>query len=127
MPAMADFRLSELERRFLKLALCSSAQGAEISTSAVKLIESWRHRGVESSTIESALEGNGAEAPAQISSKPDYGLTIVPWGRHKGKMFMDVPPHDLRSTWQWITEDPGRAARFKNLAHSINQFLNQGS
>ena len=122
---MPGFALTDRERQFLRLALCSSAQGSEITTSAQKLIESLRNRHVESSTIETALEGgNGAEPPVQLS-RPDYGLNIMPFGRHKGEMFMDIPPYDLRSTLRWINGAPDRAARFKDLAQAIEQFLNQ--
>lgn len=81
---------------------------------------------MESSAIESALEGgNGSEAPVPLFSKPDYGLTVMPWGRHKGQQFMNIAPCHLRSTFRWITEDAGRAQRFSELAEAIRQFLNQ--
>jgi len=125
MPVMA-FELTDLGRQLLRPALCSSAQGGEITTSALKLIKSWRDRGVESSSIETAFEGSAAELPVQLS-KPDHGLNMMPFGRHKGELFMDIPPYDLRSTLRWINEAPDRAQRFKDLAQSIEQFLQQGS
>jgi hypothetical protein len=51
----------------------------------------------------------------------------MPFGRHKGEMFMDIPPCDLRSTLRWINEAPDRARKFKDLANAIEQFLQQGS
>jgi hypothetical protein len=123
---MADFRLSELERQLLRLALCRSAQGGEITTSAMKLIKSWRDRGVESNSIETAFEGSGAEPPVQLS-KPDHGLNVMPFGQHKGEMFMNIPPSDLHSTFRWINEAPARARKFKDLADAIDQFLNLGA
>jgi hypothetical protein len=125
--AMASsLELSDLERKLLRLALCSSAQGAEVTTSAVKLIESWRNRGVESATIETALEGHGnGSEPAIRMSRPDYGLTRMPFGQHKGEMFMDIPPNYLRFIRRWINDAPDRATRFKDLAEAIEQFLQQ--
>ena len=47
-----------MERKLLRLALSPSAHGGEITTSATKLINALRTRGVESSTIENALESS---------------------------------------------------------------------
>lgn len=123
MPVMA-FELTDLERQLLRLALCSSAQGGEITTSALKLIKSWRDRGVESSSIETAFEGNAAEPPVQLS-KPDWGLTRMPFGKRRGEMFMNLQPSYLRFMSRWINEAPDRASKFKDLANAIDQFLNQ--
>jgi hypothetical protein len=123
----AAFELSDRERKLLRLALCGSAQGAEITTSAQKLIESWRARGVESSAVENALEGNhGAEVAIRMS-RPDYGLVVCPFKKHKDEMLMDIPPSYLRWILGWIKEAPDRAARFKDFAYAVEQFLKQGS
>jgi hypothetical protein len=126
MQVMPAFELSDLERKLLRLALCSSAQGGEIAASAQKLIESWLNRGVESVAIESALDGgsNGSE-PVIRMSRPDYGLTTMPFGRHKGSMFLDIEPSYLRFIRGWINDAPDRAARFKELAEAIEHFLQQ--
>jgi Putative quorum-sensing-regulated virulence factor len=120
--------LSELERRLVRLALDSSAQGGEISTSATKLIKSLRSRGVDGSVLLNALEGgtDGAEVAVRMS-RPDWGLTVMPWGKFKGQMFADIQPDYLRWAQQWILEDEKRAARFKDLAYAIEQFLKQGT
>jgi len=111
------FRLEDMERKLLRLALSPSAQGGEISTSAIKLISALRARGVESSVLENALEGNGAtEALVPVTSKPDWGLTRMPWGQHKGSLFMDIPPSYLR--WALNTWRPLEA---------IKNFLNQSN
>jgi hypothetical protein len=65
------------------------------------------------------------EAPITVFSKPDHGLNVMPFGKHKGELFMDIPPYDLRSTFRWINDDPGRASKFHELADAIQQFLNQ--
>jgi hypothetical protein len=125
--SMAAFELSDRERKFLRLALCGSAQGAEITTSAQKLIESWRARGVESALIENALEGDhGAEVAIRMS-RPDYGLVVCPFKKHKGELLMDIEPSYLRWILGWIKEDYGRAVRFKDFAYAVEQFLQQGS
>ena len=125
MAIMAGFALTERERQLLRLALCSSAQGGEITTSAEKLIQSLRRRNVESGAIETALEGIGADEPSTQISRPDYGLTTMPWGKHRGKMFMDIEPSYLRFIRRWIADAPDRAVKFKSLAEAIEQFLEQ--
>ena len=65
--------------------------------SATKLINALRARGVESSAIENALEGSGdTRTCPPVISKPDWGLTTLPWGKHKGELLMDIPPSYLR-------------------------------
>ena len=119
------FRLEDMERKLLRLALSPSAQGGEISTSAIKLISALRARGVESSVLENALEGNGdTEALVPVTSKPDWGLTRMPWGQHEGSLFMDIPPSYLRWALNtWRPDTPGR----KELLDAIRNFLDQAS
>jgi hypothetical protein len=122
--AMA-FRLEDMERKLLRLAVSPSAQGGEVTTSAIKLINTLRARGVESSTIENALEGsNGAENTAPVHSKPDWGLTRMPFGQHKGSLFMDIPPSYLQWALRtWTPDTPGR----QELLGAIRNFLNQAN
>jgi hypothetical protein len=122
--AMA-FRLEDMERKLLRLALSPSAQGGEITTSATKLINALWARGVESSMIENALEGNGVtEKIAPVISKPDWGLVQMPWGKHKGSLLMDISSSYLRWALQtWKPDTPGR----KELLDAINNFLNQAN
>jgi hypothetical protein len=126
--SMAGFELTELERRLLRLALCSSAQGAEISTSATKLIQSWRARGVESSALENVFSGgqDGVEVVIQMS-RPDYGLTVCPFKKYRGEMLMNIPPSYLHWILGWINEAPDRATKFKDFAYAVEEFLKQGS
>jgi len=120
--AMA-FGLEDMERKLLRLALSPSAQGGEITTSAVKLISALRARGVESSEIENALEGDGTrDAIVPVMSKPDWGLTRMPFGQHKGSLFMDIPPSYLRWALRtWRPDTPGR----QELLDAIKNFLDQ--
>jgi hypothetical protein len=122
--AMA-FRLEDTERKLLRLALSPSAQGGEIATSATKLINALRARGVESSMIENALEvSNDAENMAPVMSRPDWGLTRMPWGKHKGELLMDIPPSYLRWALRtWTPDTPGR----QELLEAIKNFLNQAN
>ena len=110
----------------MRLALCPSAQG-EITTSAIKLINTLRARGVESSAIENALEGSGEENTFPVISRPDWGMTMLSFGKHKGEMPMDIPPSYLRWVLRWISESPERGASpmLGETAHAIEQFFKQ--
>jgi hypothetical protein len=80
---------------------------------------------VTSSQIEAARESNGAtEAIAPVISKPDWGLTRMPWGKHKGELFMDIEPSYLGWAAQNSTPDtPGR----QELINAIRNFLSQAN
>ena len=121
-------RLEDMERKLLRLALSPSAQGGEVTTSAIKLINTLRARGVESSAIENALEGSGAENMVPVLSGPDWGMTMLSFGKHKGEMLMDIPPSYLRWVLRWISESPERGASpmLGETAHAIEQFFKQG-
>jgi hypothetical protein len=128
-PVVANaFMLGEMERKLLRLALSPSAQGGEVTTSAIKLINTLRARGVESSAIENALEGSGAENMVAVLSRPDWGMTMLSFGKHKGEMLMDIPPSYLRWLLRWISESSERAASpmLSETAHAIEQFFKQG-
>jgi hypothetical protein len=117
--------LTEQEKKLLCLGLDPAAQPGEIQGGAVKFFQSLRKRRVTDDQIESSLTGsNGAAAPPN-RSVADWGLTRLPFGKHKGEMFMDIPPMDLRSTYRWINETADKAEKFKDLAFSIDQFLKQ--
>ena len=129
MPVVANaFMLGDMERKLLRLALSPSAQGGEVTTSAIKLINTLRARGVESSAIENALEGSGAENMVPVLSRPDWGMSMLSFGKHKGEMLMDIPPSYLRWLLHWISESPDRAASpmLSETAHAIEQFFKQG-
>ncbi len=120
--------LTDIEKKLLRLGLDPAAQPGEIQGGATKFFGSLRRRGITADQLQNIFgETNGerfeAEPPKQ--SVPDYGLQKMPFGRHKGEMFMDIPPMDLRSTFRWINEEPDKAAKFKDLAFAIEQFLKQ--
>ena len=54
-------------------------------------------------------------------------MTTMPWGKHRGSMLMDTPPSKLRWVLKWIAEDPDKAAKFSDLADSIQNSSNRGS
>lgn len=121
--------LSDREKKFLEHALTTGGIEGEADNAAVLFFRSLRKRSV---TITQFTEGfaatNGSGAPPPIKSAPDYGMCVMPWrkSKHYGKMFMDIPPHDLISSLRWIREDPTRASQFKSLGDQIEGFLNQG-
>ena len=83
-------QLTAIELKLLRLALNQSAQGGEISTSAVKFVESLRQRGISSSQVEEAL---CSEVVPPKQWRPDYGLSAMPFGPRKGERFMDISPY----------------------------------
>ena len=119
MPAVT---LSPLESKLLHLALNKAAAMGEIENSARMLISSWRQRGVNAAEIEQAL----SKEPIEIKPlKPDFGLTVMRWGKHKGRIFADMPPRDLRSAVQWAKSVPDVARKFATFIHDAEAFLNQ--
>jgi hypothetical protein len=119
MPAVM---LTQQEVKLLYLVLNKEAAPGEVSTGAQKLIESLRRRGVDAAKIEQAL----AEQPAAIKPlKPDYGMTVMLWGKHKGKLFVDCPPRDLRSALEWARSVPDVTRKFATFLHDLEAFLKQ--
>lgn len=115
--------LSEKEKKLVQLALDPAAQPGEVATAALKLFESWRKRGL---TLEELFpNGNSSiEAPAPIPGywAPDYGLCVMPFGKHKGKEFKDIPPSYLR----WLVSDMREnGTKYQNLLVEIERFLDQ--
>jgi hypothetical protein len=114
-------QLSDKEKLILALALDPAVQAGEMVSAATKLIESWRRRDVhvEDFEMEQIL------VPARKERKfwrPDYGLSKMPWGRHKGEMFKDIAPQYLRNQMLWIRGAPDRALKFAEI---IEMFLAQ--
>ncbi|PYK18085.1 MAG: hypothetical protein DME55_07650 [Verrucomicrobia bacterium] len=114
--------LTQLELKLLYLALNREAAPGEVSNGAQKFVESLRRRGVDAIQIERAL----SEAPLIVKPlKPDYGRTVMIWGRHKGRILADIPPRDLRNTVEWARSVPEVARKFATFIHDIEAFLNQ--
>lgn len=114
---------TEVEIKLLRLVLNKEAAPGEVSTGAQKLIESLRRRGVEAHAIEQAF----VQEPLPAKRiRPDFGLTVMLWGRCKGKRFMDIPPSELRSAISWARRTPGVAEKFSSFLHDAEEFLKQG-
>ena len=90
--------LTEQEKKLLRLGLDPAAQVGEIQGGAVKFFGSLRRRGVTADQLENIFSEDRSERFEQAPPKqsvPDYGLQRMPFCRHKGELFMDIPPMDL--------------------------------
>jgi hypothetical protein len=116
--------LTETELKVLRLALDPKAIQGEWESAARRLFALLRKRLVTAD--EFGLNGSAARA-AIPRMQPDYGLTVMPWGKHKGELFKDISPAYLKWALEWIEEDPDRLAKMKNLADAIRAFLAQCS
>jgi uncharacterized protein (DUF3820 family) len=112
--------LTELEQKLMRLALDPAAAPGEIENCARKLFEQWRKRGL---TIEQILGEPQAAAANPEYWAPDYGLCVMPFGKHKTKEFKDIPPSYLRWLKQELEQSPNQ--KFPNLLEEITNFLNQ--
>jgi hypothetical protein len=115
-------KLTALEVKLLSLILDQSAAEGEISAGAQKLVESWRRRGVTAEQLSQIL------APEPLLAKqfePDYGLCRFPWGRNKGKLFIDVAPSELRNAANWARSNPEVARKFSGFISDVEKFLAQ--
>jgi hypothetical protein len=117
MPAVM---LTQLELKLLHLALNKEAAPGEVSVGAQKFIESLRRRGVEAAEIEQAL---AKEPAAGKMLKPDFGLSVMRWGKFKGRIFADIPPSYLRYQLEWVRSDPELSRKFAAFVHDAEAFL----
>jgi hypothetical protein len=84
---------------------------------------SLRRRGVEAEAIERALS---LEPLAIKPLRPDSGLTVMVWGKHRGKIIADIPPSYLRYQLEWARSVPDAARKFAQFISDVEQFLQQG-
>jgi hypothetical protein len=89
--------LTEVEAKLLRLALDRAARGGEIETSAIKLIESWRRRGLLAETL---LAPSAAQHPPSRSAFSP-GDVLMPFGKCRGLPLRRVKTHYLR----WVLEN----------------------
>lgn len=82
---VGGFTFTSTEEKLIRLALDPAARGGEISTSALKLVESLRGRGVKAGQIIS-----GAEL-AEKTAVEKAGETRLSFGKHKGRPIANVP------------------------------------
>lgn len=118
--------LNPREEKMLALAIDPGSQPGEADNAAVAFFRSLRKRSI---TLEQLKEGlgalNGSGAPPPVISQPDFGTCVFPWGKHKGAMFMDIPPSYLTWAIDWIEEEEERAKKMKSLLENIKSFLKQ--
>jgi hypothetical protein len=120
--------LSSIQAKLLRLVLDSGAADGEALNALSMLRDNLRANGPDPHELVDALENAGFALTDQAllppaRSKPDYGLTVVPFGRNKGQLFMDARPYDLRRLREWCVKTD--AAKFNGLIHDIDAFLNQ--
>ena len=113
--------LNPLELKLLRLVLDAGAHAGEAESSRQKLIASLAKRGLSHHDVIEAL----VEPDNSRLSKPDYGLCQMPFGAHKGELFMDISPHELRSAQRWAMKTPQLAQKFARFIENVERFLNQ--
>jgi Putative quorum-sensing-regulated virulence factor len=106
--------LDPRERKLLRLALDRAAEPGEIRNAAVKLIESWRCRGV-------AVE-HFDEKTATLTIESDYARKIIGFGRYCGERIIDLPHDYLR----WIVETPGIQEKYPDVVEAAAAVLKRG-
>jgi hypothetical protein len=118
MPAVI---LTSTEVKLLHLILDKNAVDGEVATGSVKLVQSLRRRGVEAEAVTRAL----ADEPIAVKRlTPDHGLCVMPWGKHKGRIFADVPPSYLRYQLAWASSTPELSRKFATFIRDVEAFLN---
>ena len=116
--------LTATELKLLRLAMDGAAAPGEIANGATKLVESLRKRGISAEQIETAFASK--TVPPKYT-RPDYGLVVCPFKKHRGEQARDIDPSYIRYMVGWIRSehDPGIAEKFDQWADDMEQFLNQ--
>ena len=127
---MAIKPLSSLQAKLMRLCLDSGAADGEALNALSKLRENLRANGPDPHELVDALTSAGfalaEEAPLPPApSKPDYGLSKIPFGPNKGQLFMDTRPYELRRLREWCQKTD--AAKFASIIHDIEAFLGEGN
>jgi hypothetical protein len=118
------FALTSIEIKLLRLVMNGTAAPGEVATGAAKLVESLRKRGVSAEEIETTLN---TKRFVPKYTRPDYGLIVCPFKKHRGELARDIDPSYLRFMIEWIRnhEDPAVLQKFGQWADDMEQFLNQ--
>jgi hypothetical protein len=115
---------TSVEKKLLHLILDGAAAPGEIATGAQKLIISLRDRGVSAEELEHALNSRAA---IPKYTRPDFGLIVCPFKKHKGELARDIEPSYLRYMIHFIRNHDDQTFRHKfcGWAEDMEQFLNQ--
>jgi uncharacterized protein (DUF3820 family) len=117
-------QFTERELKLIRLMLDSAAAQGEVANASRMLVEALRARAVSAQDIEESL--NKAAVPEYGHWAPDYGLCTMPWGKHKGHQFKDIPPSYFRYVKSWIEDPQGdRLPRMAALLSDIKAWLAQ--
>ena len=116
--------LSSMQAKLMRLVLDSGAADGEALAALSKLRENLRANGPDPHELVDALQNAGFAMPEEaplppVQTKPDYGLTKIPFGPLKGQLFMDTKPYELRKIRRWCLEK----GKFKDVVHDIEAFL----
>jgi hypothetical protein len=116
--------LTPIEAKLLRLIMDDAAASGEVANGATMLVESLRKRGVSAEDIESAFARKGI---LPKYTRPDFGLTVCPFRKHKGELARDIDPSYLRFMIRWVRDprEPQRRDRFGQWADDMESFLSQ--
>jgi hypothetical protein len=116
--------LTAIELKLLRLVMDGAAAPGEIANGSTKLFESLRKRGISAEQIETAFASK--TVPPKYT-RPDYGLIICPFKKHRGEQACDIDPAYLRFMIDWIRShsDPVIGQKYGQWADDMEQFLSQ--
>ena len=120
--------LSPLELKLLRLILDTATQHGEAEAGRCKLLASLHRRGLSGYDLVQLLQAGSYSDPNVLTpkmSRPDYGLSRMPFGRSKGQLFMDLAPYELRNARRWAMRTPELQQKFADFIHDVGEFLNQ--
>jgi hypothetical protein len=119
--------ITALELKLVCLILDPGTQHGEAEAGRCKLLESLHRRGLSGHDIVELIRvgaDSQDQSPAK-SSKPDYGLCRMPFGRSKGQLFMDLAPYELRGAKRWAMSTPELQLKFTDFIRDVDAFLRQ--
>jgi hypothetical protein len=113
---------SEKELKLARQAIDAACHENEWQNAAILFFRILRARQAAFEEFESA---GPVQMPAVPLTKPDFGLTFMPWGQYRGQMFKDIPVDWLIKKRNWIRSAPDIEARWGNTAEAIDKYLGQ--
>jgi hypothetical protein len=112
--------LTTIELKLLRLVMDGAAAPGEVANGATKLVESLRKRGISAEEIELAFASR--TVPPKYT-RPDFGLIVCPFKKHKDEQARDIDPSYLRFMIGRIRAhpDPAFAQKFGQWADDMEQ------